>query len=306
MQIIKKGEWALHLLLVLSALFLLNYSDYDLTLGVFRSGNQTLLWPSIIGTGFNLILFYGISLFLIPEILRKRSNKEFILYLTLFFCGVTGLEIATDGFFASIHFGEVTSPMWTEIVLLDFLIHVITLLAAFAYRFAKDWFINEKLRNEMHALKLRTELEMLKSQINPHFLFNALNNLFSMSLQHGDEKTAEGISKLSEMMRYVFDHSNKEKLPLSTEIKYIEDYVYMQALRFKDNIDITFKYPALNGSPMVAPMLFIPFVENAFKYGVSSNDQSKIQMEISWKDKQVIFYIKNEKVAHKESIQSTN
>nr|WP_246202931.1 histidine kinase [Fulvivirga lutimaris] len=152
--------------------------------------------------------------------------------------------------------------------------------------------------------QLRTELELLKSQINPHFLFNALNNLFSMSLQHGDEKTAEGISKLSEMMRYVFDKSSQEAVPLNQEVQYIQDYIYLQELRFGKQINVNFEVKNEKTGICIAPMLLIPFIENAFKYGVSAQEKTTIDISIDTNGTVFNFTIVNKIMEDNEAISS--
>ena len=185
------------------------------------------------------------------------------------------------------------------------IIHILVIIIAFSYRFAADWFINEKQRLSINEWQARTELDMLKSQINPHFLFNALNNLFSMSLKTGDEKTAEGISKLSEMMRYVFDKSKKERVSLEEEVQYIEDYIYLQKLRFEDSVEVKSQFSNECLGKRIAPMLLIPFVENAFKYGVNSTDKHEIDLSLRCDDQRITFRISNEIVDNIESISSS-
>jgi LytS/YehU family sensor histidine kinase len=183
--------------------------------------------------------------------------------------------------------------------------HVLILIVALAYRFVKDWIVNEKIRRNHNEWKLQSELDFLKSQINPHFLFNALNSLFSMALQSKDEKTAEGISKLAEMMRYIFDKSSYSAVTLGDEIKYIEDYIYMQLLRFGDKVTVQFQHTEEFTTQKVAPMLFIPFIENAFKYGVPVNGKSTIDISLTTDENSIFFSIANTVSDHLESIPST-
>lgn len=305
MKEIKALEFWSHGVLVIIGLFLLNYPPFDLSLGVFSSGNLSLLWPSIIGTAINLILFYTIIVYLVPEILKKRNTKTFTSHLLLLFLILSLIEIGIDGLFVLNEERKLTNAVWFEIILIVVMIHTLTTVIALMYRFAKDWFTNEKLRRTVNEWQLRTELDMLKGQINPHFLFNALNNLFSMSLKHGDEKTAEGISKLSEMMRYVFDRSSQEKVALQDEISYIEDYIYLQKLRFEKKVKVSFIYPKNQLTKTIAPMLLIPFVENAFKYGVSGRKKTNINIAINITDTRLEFSLNNEIVNEDEKKSST-
>jgi len=163
-----------------------------------------------------------------------------------------------------------------------------------AYFFLKEWTKAEQSRNQMQANQLSTELRFLKSQINPHFLFNTLNNLFSMAQAKGNDELADGISKLSGMMRYMIYDSNAESVPLSKEIAYLEDCITLNKLRYADDeVNVTFEHPLNPGNVTVAPMLFIPFVENAFKHGIAIGQTSGIDIAIIISNQKLIFTCEN-------------
>ena len=175
-------------------------------------------------------------------------------------------------------------------------IFIIIFGLSIAYFFLKEWSRVEKMRSELAAVQLDTEVKFLKSQVNPHFLFNTLNNLFSMAQKKGNEDLADGISKLSGMMRYMIYESNAESVPLNKEIEYLEDCITLNKLRYADEeVKLTFDYPAQPGNATIAPMLFIPFVENAFKHGVSIGQTSGIDIVIAISDQKLIFTCVNTK-----------
>lgn len=302
MRDIKPLEWLLHGLIVLISLVFLNYPEFDLTFGVFSSGDKSLLWPSIAGTIINLMLFYTITLRLIPVILKRRGFLHFVLWTALAFLMLSSIELGMDMFFFRFNGKELTGDMLIEMIAIIVIVHALVVVLALSYRFSKDWFSNEKIRQEISEQQLRSELEVLKSQINPHFLFNALNNLFSMSLHFGDEKTAEGISRLSEMMRYVFDKSGEDQVGLKEEVDYIRDYIHLQQLRFQQHVEVSFDYSKATGPFLLSPMLLIPFVENAFKYGVSSQAKTTISLLMALDEKEFTFSVTNKVVEKKESI----
>ena len=115
--------------------------------------------------------------------------------------------------------------------------------------------------------KSETELNLLKQQINPHFFFNTLNNLYALSITK-DKQTPEVILQLSELMRYVIYKGKEDLVPLQEEVKYIEDYIQLQQIRLHKKLDFTFEKNIENGLQAVPPLLFITFVENAFKHGI--------------------------------------
>jgi two-component system, LytTR family, sensor kinase len=145
--------------------------------------------------------------------------------------------------------------------------------------FGANYFIAGPLFEQ--ANQLSTEIKFLKSQINPHFLFNTLNNLFSMAQGKGNDELADGISKLSGMMRYMLYDSNEESVLLSKEITYLEECITLNKLRYADEeVIISFDHAGPIADISIAPMLFIPFVENAFKHGVAIGQRAAIQIAI--------------------------
>jgi len=173
-------------------------------------------------------------------------------------------------------------------------IFIIVFGLSIAYFFLKEWARVEKMRSELAAVQLDTEVKFLKSQVNPHFLFNTLNNLFSMAQKKGDDSLADGISKLSGMMRYMIYESNEEKVPLKKEIEYLEDCIALNKLRYADNEALVrLDFPPDTSGVNIAPMLFIPFVENAFKHGVMIGKSSEIDISIAVANKQLTFSCTN-------------
>jgi len=152
---------------------------------------------------------------------------------------------------------------------------------ALAYFFLKAWAKSELVQAQLQANQLNTEIKFLKSQVNPHFLFNTLNNLFSMAQGKGNDELADGISKLSGMMRYMLYDSNEESVPLGKEITYLEECITLNKLRYvEEEVTVSFDHPGQTADILIAPMLFIPFVENAFKHGVAIGQKAAIQIAI--------------------------
>jgi LytS/YehU family sensor histidine kinase len=137
------------------------------------------------------------------------------------------------------------------------------------------------LLQEIQAKQVETELDLLKTQIHPHFLFNTLNNLFGMA-RKGDAATADGISRLSHLMRYMIYDSSVDKIDLEKEIDQIQRLIELHKLRFaaEDDIAIDFKIEGKTEDIRIPPMLLIPFVENAFKHGISLKQPSFVRMAL--------------------------
>lgn len=156
----------------------------------------------------------------------------------------------------------------------------------------------EKQLDDLQALreqKTRAELELLKSQVNPHFFFNTLNTLFSMASMKGDEDTAEGISQLSGLMRYMIYDTKVDKISLDKEIEHLQNFIDLQKLRFSedDQLEVKFEISGETNTKMVPPMLFIPFIENAYKFGFSVKQKCEILIKLGVEDDRLVFNVKN-------------
>lgn len=148
-------------------------------------------------------------------------------------------------------------------------------------------------REELTSEKLAMELRYLKSQINPHFLFNALNNIYSM-VYTNDENAAESILKLSEMLRYVTVDCQADSVPIGKEVKYIENYIDFQMMLMESSPNISFEKEIQNPDFKFVPMIFQPFVENSFKYSRLKNDKSGfIHISIKQESKELVFFAEN-------------
>jgi LytS/YehU family sensor histidine kinase len=148
---------------------------------------------------------------------------------------------------------------------------------------------------EKALAKSATDLQFLRSQINPHFLFNTLNTLYGTALKEKSEQTAEGIQMLGDMMRFMLHENNLDFIPMNKEIEYLKNYIALQKLRtppspgirIEDNID------EAKCNRHIAPMILIPFIENAFKHGISLEEKSWIDIKLVCDDTFICFEVRN-------------
>ena len=142
---------------------------------------------------------------------------------------------------------------------------------------------------EKQLVKSKADLQFLRSQINPHFLFNVLNTLYGTALQENAERTAEGIQKLGDMMRFMLHENNLDFIQMDKEVEYLKNYIDLQKLRTQSSPDIIIE-DNINGqncNHKIAPMLLIPFVENAFKHGISLKERSWIKINLECTEKNI-------------------
>lgn len=155
-----------------------------------------------------------------------------------------------------------------------------------------SWQKNKQLHQKMEQDKISSELSFLKAQINPHFFFNTLNNIYALTLVNV-ETSRTAIHQLSRMMRYVLYDTQNSAALLSQEIAFVKDYISLMQLRLTDKVTVTFNTPASLKDFPVAPMLFLPFVENAFKHGISDSLPSTILVDIQQFENKITLLVQN-------------
>ncbi len=159
--------------------------------------------------------------------------------------------------------------------------YVIPVLAAAIVIF-KKWYADEQKNKQLAKEKIAAELNFLKSQIHPHFLFNTLNNLYGLTLTKS-ERSPEIVLKLAELLDYMIYKSDHDFVPLSKELKIVEDYIDLEKMRYSARLDLVYDVKGDTGSHQIAPLILLPFVENCFKHGASkdrSNPSIFIQLVI--------------------------
>jgi sensor histidine kinase YesM len=171
---------------------------------------------------------------------------------------------------------------------------IVFFIFSFFYRLTIDRLRIEREQKEKQAAQLLTELKFLRSQISPHFLFNVLTNLVSLARKKSDN-LEPALIKLADLLRYMLYDTQGKKVPLTTEIEYLNNYLDLQKLRFGNDVDIDSRIEADEGTLdyTIEPMLLIPFVENAFKHGVGYSGRPAILLRISVAYETLLFEVRN-------------
>lgn len=241
---------------------------------------------------FYIILFFLWSYFFLPRS-DAHTQKRKILFSSLLLIVVFGLPLF-------VLFVELSNAARHDGVFFSIVLFVLGLLIATFY-LAKFHFEHQKENlKEIQSLKKTVsqksaDIDFLRSQINPHFLFNALNTIYGTALQEHADRTAEGVQKLGDMMRFMLQENQEEKISLDKEINYLTNYIDLQRLRTLTSpdiaIDLTIKDKDCRH--YIAPMLLIRFVENAFKHGISLKEKSWIKINISCDTENLYFDVYN-------------
>jgi hypothetical protein len=271
-------------LLIFLAIFLL------LFLGAMRVDPWLSLVMAFLDTLWIILMMFGIERYL-GLAHRKRIPRLLIMLSTIFilaFC-VFVLMFMEDRVIRLILQDHYSRMPFIYPLFRNTMLGMGAFLGATGIRSRKIRVQSEKLMQEKQDM----ELALLKSRMNPHFVYNALNVLYSLSYT-GDVKTPEMIMKLADMLRYITDECQADKVPLVQEIKYIENYLDFQRIRFGEIHNLSFTYSPDETSGKIPPMILQPFVENAFKHGNITNDpENFVRIRLSVRYNRLIFAIEN-------------
>jgi len=252
--------------------------------------------PLLLGTFINMLLFYFNLFFLFPKYTLKRINTvHYVMWLLTLTIVLSVIENVFDYYYAVMHFSNEKVVIQSEELLATSFINLAFVILSFLYAVVRSWIKHEVIRRKLSEENLKLELNYLKSQISPHFLFNTLNNLYSIAIKNNENETATGLSKLSTLMRFMLDKTDKTTVKLSEEIEYLNSYIELQKLRFLDEDDlvVTFKIEGDINNFSIPPFLLINFVENAFKHGVDYKLSSEINISLDVNENDMTFSVEN-------------
>ena len=251
----------------------------------------------------NIGLFYLNYLYFIPKFLDKKRYKDYTIALLIaIVVFATGKYFLTLSLRPIIDIHNKSHTSFLTYFLGSCLTNVLFLFLSTALKFSIDWFLNARIQRDLENQRLTAELAFLKSQINPHFLFNSLNSIYSLAYQKSDT-TPEAILKLSEIMRYMLYESNDTKVDLAKELQYLQNYIDLQKIRFGNKAFVEFKVTGEVGNQKIVPLLLIAFIENAFKHGVASDPNMPIRLLINLDGANLHFYTENKKHMNNRDIE---
>ncbi len=244
----------------------------------------------------SMILVYINIYILFPKFVLKKNYAKYLLSFLLVLC--VFYIVRTE-----LIYWLINENVWPESdtpqkaysfnhILVVFLTGIYDVALVTTIKLTVDWIFERKRREQLQEVQLRTELNFLKSQIQPHFFFNTLNNLYALSIEKST-KTPEVILKLSELMQYVLYDAKEPKITLLKEISYIQSYLELEELRYGDTVKYHLDIVGNIDDVYVPPLLFITFIENCFKHGTKENDKMLIQMCFENNGGQLTFDVKN-------------
>jgi two-component system LytT family sensor kinase len=248
------------------------------------------------------VTYYCNSLIVMPRLLLKNHTYYYLLVVAIIITGFMIIDTYADNWLnlpalmdAAFnhghpdhhHHGKEDHFDVVTLVVVALVLGISTSITAI-----QKWQADQRLHLVLQQEKTSSELSFLKAQINPHFFFNTLNNIYALTYVDA-EISRKAIHQLSRMMRYLLYDTPQAHPLLSQELDFIKDYISLMQLRLTDAAKIKFEIPATLSDLPIASMIFLPFVENAFKHGISATEQSHIDIIVSQNDKQLEFSVSN-------------
>jgi two-component system LytT family sensor kinase len=266
-----------------------------ISLSIHHIDDPRFYWQLLTLVPPDMALVY-LHLFLLRRFLLRKRNIA--LYLLLILAGISAmafLNISLHGFYS-----RRGSPYYassgiynTQNFAAQVLNSIYLLGLATAAKFGKDWMLQKQQLQEIEKTQVATELAFLRSQIQPHFFFNTLNNLYALTLQKSD-LAPEIVLKLSSLMSYMLYESGAPLVPLQQEIGILENYIALEQLRFGDRLSLSFEKKGAMDTVHVPPLLLLAFVENSFKHGMSQiAGEGRIHLLLQVQPGELVFHIDN-------------
>lgn len=277
---------------------------------IFIRAGRTLDYPDMIVHAWvplleHMIIFYLNYFWLTHKLLFKKKYFLYILanvlivLLFVWFIGechaylrqmdMEGRHTPPHGFGGPDH----PHPPVITFILADLVSFFIPIAFSIAMRSTEYWIRTESEKKEIENKNLESELQHLRYQLQPHFFFNSLNNIYSL-IEQSPSKAQEAVHSLSKLMRYLLYDVGRDKIELTQEIDFLKKYIQLMELRHNDNTIARFVFPdAKNTTHSVAPLLFIPIIENAYKHGISATQPSHISFEMTVIGNQLFFVSRN-------------
>lgn len=270
-------------------------SEYLANIFHYRPGAHFLLWIHIAeGLPTIIIPAYLTAYWLVPRYLEQNRIGPFLLGITamaaLVFAGRLG------ALYLWIYLGEGREIYIPPSKVMKNVIRDYSVIAlAVCLKIIADWRRQRQLNRQLRQARAEVELQLLKAQLHPHFLFNTLNNIYGLSLQQPD-KVPDNIIRLSKILDYLVYCSQQEEIALNKEVELIRNYIALEELRYGKKLQLAAELPEVDESVRASPLLLLPFVENAFKHGAKDEDGHWwIKMRLQLAGSRLVFSIENSK-----------
>ena len=241
-----------------------------------------------------LSLFYLNYYFFMPQFYLKKQYNKYIFAIFILFTAFYFLKPFILMFSHYLKEQNVALPDYPPLIpdTISIILFVFVVAIGFSIQAVRQRQATEKRALQAETDKANAELSFLKAQINPHFLFNTLNNIYSLSVDQRPE-TSDAIMKLSNIMRYITDEATKNFVPLGDEVSCLSDFIDLQKLRLSQNVTVAFTVTGNLEGKQIAPLILITYIENVFKYGISSHEEALITIKLEVDKDKIHFFCQN-------------
>ena len=264
---------------------------------------EEALYRSLMSLPFLMFLFYSCYYWLIDKLWFKKRYSLFVLMVVVLIVCASYSKYELFSYF-DLHKGKHRMPPFHAFIYFDFLSNLLPVVFALAIRYAQRNFSLEIAQKEAQAHKLQADLTQLRYQLQPHFFFNALNNIYSL-IAFDPQKAQQSVHSLSKLMRHFMQNSDQKQISLAEEVDFLQQYISLMQLRLTDKTTVQVDFPKQVPQLTIAPLLFISLVENAFKHGVSATAATTLSFSLKVEGNTVIFKSENTKIPTQESLYSS-
>ena len=261
---------------------------------------EEAFYRSLVSLPFLMFLFYISYEWLIDKLWFKKRYIFFVLVAVVLILCMSYSKYELFSYF-NLHKGKHKMPPFHAFVYFDFLSNLLPVVFAMAIRYAQRNFSLEIAQKEAQAHKLQADLTQLKYQLQPHFFFNALNNIYSL-IAFDPKKAQESVHSLSKLMRHFMQNSDQKQISLAEEVDFLQQYISLMQLRLTDKTTVRVDFPKQLPPLTIAPLLFISLVENAFKHGVSATEVTELSFSLRVEENKIIFRSENTIIPKQESL----
>jgi len=311
-----KLEKLIIVLLFFAAYFgILYHPNLPVFINEFNTVDGSIYAARFVDVCTSLIIFLTAAFLLMPSLLEKRRIIPFLAVSVGMILVISLAEHQLDRFILRL-FNLPLGPNEVSDKMIQFYrrksydfpilpVNMVVYTLGILYGLSRDWIRKYRQESKLQQEKMRADIDFLRSQINPHFFFNALNNIFAITQRNKDAEAGRALLKLSELMRYMTYDSNVRIISLTRELEHIENYLEVAGLRFSrdEKPDIKLQKEGDFQGHKIAPLLLIPFIENAFKHGLDSSGKGYIHLDFQLDQNQLNFKIENPVLGKKDSIQ---
>ncbi|HEY3403311.1 MAG TPA: histidine kinase [Ohtaekwangia sp.] len=273
---------------------------YALLWGSFEENYKQTFIEEFMYLPVKIVFTYFILYYLLPRFLLEGRYGVFTIWFVgaSFIAGILQRYVAFNIDYPIYYPQYLSDPfLWFPKVVKMFVSIYPVTFSAVTIKLLKYWYTNQKAQQVLKEEKLRAELNFLKTQIHPHFLFNTLNNLYALTLKKS-ERAPDMVLKLSELINYMLYECTSDEVLLSKEIKFIRNYIDIEKMRYGDKLDIDLRISGDVSDRKIAPLILLPFVENCFKHGASEElQQSWVKVSVDVQPHVILIKVENNKAS---------